>query len=93
MTDTEGTENTELNAQSESSESDAELNTQPEGDAELDTQPEGDDESTGINMEDAERRASADYQERLQEFDSVDSTPVVSVPATGEAGPVEMPKP
>jgi hypothetical protein len=83
MTDTEGTENTELNAQSESSESDAEL----------DTQPEGDDETTGINIEDAERRASADYQERIKEFDSVDSTPVVSVPATGESGPVEMPKP
>jgi hypothetical protein len=83
MTDTEGTENTELNAQSESSESDAELH----------TQPEGDDETTGINTEDAERRASADYQERIKEFDSVDSTPVVSVPATGESGPVEMPKP
>ncbi|MBV9057942.1 MAG: hypothetical protein JO296_00945 [Pseudonocardiales bacterium] len=83
MTETEGTENTELNAQSESSESDAEL----------DTQPEGDDETTGINIEDAERRASADYQERIKEFDSVDSTPVVSVPATGESGPVEMPKP
>jgi hypothetical protein len=83
MTETEGTENTELNAQSESSESDAEL----------DTQPEGDDETTGINIEDAERRASADYQERIKEFDSVDSTPVVSVSATGESGPVEMPKP
>jgi hypothetical protein len=83
MTETEGTENTELNAQSESSESDAEL----------DTQPDGDDETTGINIEDAERRASADYQERIKEFDSVDSTPVVSVPATGESGPVEMPKP
>jgi hypothetical protein len=84
MTDTEGTENTELNAQSDSSDSDAELN----------TQSEGDDETTGgINIEDAERRASADYQERIKEFDSVDSTPVVSVPATGESGTVEMPKP
>ena len=73
MTETEGTENTELDAQSETSEST--------------------DETTGIDMEDAERRASADYQERIKEFDSVDSTPVVSVPATGESGPVEMPKP
>jgi hypothetical protein len=76
MTETEGTENTELNAQSESSES-----------------PESNDETTSINMEDAERRASADYQERIKEFDNVDSTPVVSVPHTGESGTVEMPKP
>jgi hypothetical protein len=84
MTDTEGTENTELNAQSEGSDSD---------DAELNAQSEGDDETTGINEEDAERRASADYQERIKEFDSVDTTPVITVPATGESGPVEMPKP
>jgi hypothetical protein len=79
MTETEGTENTELDAQSETSETSE--------------TSESTDETAGIDMEDAERRASADYQERIKEFDSVDSTPVVSVPATGESGPVEMPKP
>jgi hypothetical protein len=79
MTETEGTENTELDAQSETSETSEST--------------ESTDETTSIDMEDAERRASADYQERIKEFDSVDSTPVVSVPATGESGPVEMPKP
>ena len=69
MTDSEGTDNPEVNAQSES-----------------------DDATSSIDQEDAQERASADYQQRLEEFDKVDSTPVVSVPATGESGTVEMPK-
>lgn len=50
------------------------------------------DTTTGIDMEDATERAGADYQQRIKEFDSVESTPVVSVPGTGESGAVEMPK-
>ena len=47
----------------------------------------------GINLEDAEQKASADYQERMEEFDSVESsTPITTVPNTGESGTVEMPK-
>jgi hypothetical protein len=89
MTDTEDTENTELNAQSESSESDAELSAQSETD-----QSEADEETGGINEEHAEELASADYQKRMEEFDNTDSSvPVTTVPATGESGTVEMPKP
>jgi hypothetical protein len=69
MTDEEGTENTELNAESET-----------------------DDAASGLNQEDAQERASADYQQRLEEFDNVDSTPVVTVPETGTSGTIEMPK-
>jgi hypothetical protein len=69
MTDEEGTENTELNAESET-----------------------DDAASGHNQEDAQERASADYQQRLEEFDNVDSTPVVTVPETGTSGTIEMPK-
>lgn len=79
MTDSEAPENPEVNAQSESAE--------PES-----AEPESDDATSSINLEDAEERASADYQQRIEEFDKVDSTPVVSVPATGESGTVEMPK-
>jgi hypothetical protein len=68
-------------------------NTELDAQSETSETSESTDETAGIDMEDAERRASADYQERIKEFDSVDSTPVVSVPATGESGPVEMPKP
>jgi hypothetical protein len=62
------------------------------------TEPEGateseDTENTGINQEHAEELAAADYQSRLEEFDNVDTTPVVSVPAPGEPGVVQMPKP
>jgi hypothetical protein len=69
MTDEEGTENTEHNAESET-----------------------DDAASGLNQEDAQERASADYQQRLEEFDNVDSTPVVTVPETGTSGTIEMPK-
>jgi hypothetical protein len=69
MTDEEGTENTELNAESET-----------------------DDAASGLNQEDAQERASADYQQRIEEFDNVDSTPVVTVPETGTSGTIEMPK-
>jgi hypothetical protein len=71
MTETSGTENAELDAQSESD----------------------DDAAGGINVEHAEELASADYQQRMQEFDTVEtSTPVTTVPETGESGTVEMPK-
>lgn len=61
--------------------------------AELDTQSESDEATDGINEEHAEELASADYQERIKEFDNVEtSTPVTTVPATGESGTVEMPK-
>lgn len=61
--------------------------------AELDAQPESDEETGGINEEHAEELASADYQERIQEFDNVESSvPVTTVPETGESGKVEMPK-
>jgi hypothetical protein len=82
MTDTEGAENTELTES-------AELNAQSESD-----ESESDEETGGINEEHAEELASADYQERMEEFDNVESSvPVTTVPATGESGTVEMPKP
>jgi len=76
MTDSEAPENPEVNAQSESAELE---NAEPEN-----AEPESDDATSSINLEDAEERASADYQQRIEEFDKVDSTPIVSVPATGE---------
>ena len=61
--------------------------------AELDEHFESDEETGGVNEEHAEELASADYQERMQEFDNAEtSTPVTTVPATGESGTVEMPK-
>jgi hypothetical protein len=72
MTETSGTENTEVNAQSESEEEDA---------------------SGGINQEHAEELASADYQQRMEEFDNTETNaPLTTVPETGESGTVEMPK-
>ena len=71
MTETSGTENAELNEQSESE----------------------DDATGGINEEHAEELASADYQQRMEEFDNTESSkPVTTVPETGESGTVEMPK-
>lgn len=61
--------------------------------AQVKPQAASDDATTGINQEHAEELASADYQARLKEFDNVDTTPVVSAPAPGEPGAVEMPKP
>lgn len=74
---TEATDDTELTAQSESDEA----------------QSETDEETGGINEEHAEELASADYQQRMEEFDNVESSvPVTTVPETGESGTVEMPK-
>ena len=85
MTDTEGAENTDLTESAESTE----LNAQSASD-----ESESEEENGGINEEHAEELASADYQERMEEFDNVDSSvPVTTVPATGESGTVEMPKP
>lgn len=56
------------------------------------TESESAAKNTGINQEHAEELANADYQSRLEEFDNVDTTPVVSVPTPGEPGTVEMPK-
>jgi hypothetical protein len=56
------------------------------------SQPATEEETDGINLEDAEKKAGADYQQRLQEFDNAETTPVVSVPSPGEAGKVEIPK-
>jgi hypothetical protein len=87
MTDTEGAENTELTDSAENTE----LNAQSESD---EAQSESDEENGGLNEEHAEELASADYQKRMEEFDNVDSSvPVTTVPATGESGTVEMPKP
>lgn len=72
---------------------DSEAPENPEVNAQSESaEPESDDATSSINLEDAEERASADYQQRIDEFDKVDSTPIVSVPATGESGTVEMPK-
>lgn len=50
-------------------------------------------ETGGIDLEDAEAKASADYQQRIEEFDNVESsTPITKVPNTGESGTVKMPK-
>jgi len=60
---------------------------------ELDAQSESDDAIPSINEEDAEAKASADYQQRMDEWDNVDaSKPITTVPETGESGTVEMPK-
>ncbi|MBV8994412.1 MAG: hypothetical protein JO287_12125 [Pseudonocardiales bacterium] len=85
MTDTEGAENTELTESAENTE----LNAQSESD-----KSESDEETGGLNEEHAEELASADYQQRMEEFDNVESSvPVTTVPQTGESGTVEMPKP
>jgi hypothetical protein len=84
MTDTEGAENTELTESAENTE----LNAQSESD-----ESESDEETGGLNVEHAEELASADYQQRIEEFDNVESpVPVTTVPETGESGKVEMPK-
>jgi hypothetical protein len=68
-------------------EENTELNAQSESEEETE-------ETGGINEEHAEELASADYQQRMDEWDNADaSKPVMTVPATGESGPVEMPKP
>lgn len=68
-------------------EENTELNAQSESDEETE-------ETGGINEEHAEELAHKDYQGRMDEWDSADaSKPVMTVPATGESGPVEMPKP
>lgn len=61
--------------------------------AENNPQTESEETTDGINQEHAEELAATDYQARLREFDNVDSTPLVSVPAPGEPGHLEMPKP
>jgi hypothetical protein len=81
MTDPDRTESSEPDPQPVTDES------------EPDPQPVTDEGPGEINQEDAEQKASADYQERMQEFDNVETTPVVSVPSPGEAGKVEIPKP
>jgi hypothetical protein len=84
MTDTEGAENTELTGTAENTE----VNAQSESD-----ESESDEATGGTNEEHAEELASADYQQRMEEFDNVESSvPVTTVPATGESGTVEMPK-
>jgi len=71
----------------EQEEENTELNAQSESDEETE-------ETGGIDEEHAAELASADYQKRIEEFDNVESsTPVTTVPHTGESGTVEMPKP
>lgn len=85
MTDTEGAENTDLTDSAQNTE----LNAQSESD-----ESDSDEATGGLNEEHAEELASADYQQRMEEFDNVESSvPVTTVPATGESGTVEMPKP
>lgn len=57
--------------------------TNPEGtqqDAELDPESSTDEATADGNEEPWEKGAAADYQTRLQEFDQVESVPVVSLP-------------
>ncbi|MGH3897323.1 MAG: hypothetical protein ACRDTA_03545 [Pseudonocardiaceae bacterium] len=49
-------------------------------DAGLDTEPSTDEAPAGINEDQVEALATADYQTRLREFDNVETTPVVSLP-------------
>ena len=42
--------------------------------------PTGTDEAAGFDAEAAQEGVTADYQERIREFDEVESVPVTSVP-------------
>ncbi|MDQ4011294.1 MAG: hypothetical protein M3228_11525 [Actinomycetota bacterium] len=61
----------------EATQQDTELNPEAATD---ETTADGDDETAGFDAEAAQEGVTAEYQERLQEFDQVESTPVVSVP-------------
>lgn len=68
-------------------------NTELDAQSESDARSESDEAIPSINEEDAEAKASADYQKRMDEWDNVDaSKPITTVPETGESGTVEMPK-
>ena len=76
MTDSEAThQDAELDAESPTDET-ADVTTD---EASAD-EPADSDETTGFDAEAAQEGVTAGYQERLREFDEVESVPVVSVP-------------
>ena len=69
----------------------AEANQEPQ-----DTDSATDEATSGINEEEWKAAAAAGYQERLSDFDEVDSTPVVSLPvqkSEGDDTELKMPSP
>lgn len=81
MTEPEATQqDTELNPESPADEAPDVTTDVATDETSADERAGGDDETAGFDAEAAQEGVTADYQERIREFDEVESVPVTSVP-------------